>query len=309
MNKVRFSLFTSTYNRGHLLPRVFNSLLRQTYNNFEWVIIDDGSTDNTAEVVASFIKFEKILIKYLRKKNEGKHTAWKIATPLFLGDYVISIDSDDELAPMALEIFNKHWKILENSKNYDLYWEVKARAINDTGKLIGKPLPSKIFDEFSYVMTYKKRFINDLHGCRKLSAMKNEAKVPDQFIFQKYVSNFPESIRWHRAGKIYLTRYIDEITEIVHYPTDDRLSTNTGKRTISKTYNNLIGAKYAIEEDRYYMYKWDFVSYLIGISAIVYTSICLKINPFKIIDNIKKMDLLFISLLYSPLYILYQFRK
>ena len=63
------TLFTPTYNRAHLLERLYSSIKKQTYHHFEWLIVDDGSTDNTSEVVKTFIEEGIITIKYVFKRN------------------------------------------------------------------------------------------------------------------------------------------------------------------------------------------------------------------------------------------------
>ena len=73
--KVKVSVVTPTYNRGNLLYKLYYSLINQTCEKFEWIIIDDGSTDNTEQIVKKFIFSKKIKIYYLKKENGGKHTA------------------------------------------------------------------------------------------------------------------------------------------------------------------------------------------------------------------------------------------
>lgn len=97
-----FSVILSTYNRAHLLPRAIKSVLNQTYQNFELIIVDDCSTDNTEEVVRTFSDER---IKYFKhKKNKGvlgtRNTGFKLAK----GKYIAFLDSDDELLPEALEV-------------------------------------------------------------------------------------------------------------------------------------------------------------------------------------------------------------
>ena len=80
------TILTPTYNRAHLLGKLYESLLNQENYNFEWLIIDDGSTDNTKDVVKTF-KNEKFAVKYMFKENGGKHRALntgikEISTPL-----------------------------------------------------------------------------------------------------------------------------------------------------------------------------------------------------------------------------------
>src|SRR5690554_5433310 len=127
MEKYRFSVWTPTYNREKLLKRVYQSLLDQTFKDFEWIIIDDGSVDNTEDLVKGFINDGKLKsIRYFKKENGGKHTAWRMATNKFRAKYVVTIDSDDTLTPDALELFNKHWLELEKSTAYKDFWEVKG---------------------------------------------------------------------------------------------------------------------------------------------------------------------------------------
>ena len=74
--EVNLTIFTPTYNRANTLPRVFESLEMQTLKNFEWLIIDDGSTDNTEEVVSSFYSKASFPIRYVKQENAGKQAAW-----------------------------------------------------------------------------------------------------------------------------------------------------------------------------------------------------------------------------------------
>lgn len=99
-----FTIFTPTYNRAYTLPRLYNSLLLQTKKDFEWLIIDDGSTDDTESIVKSFIEDDKVNIRYYKQENSGKHIAINRALEEAKGDYIITIDSDDYLEKDAVEI-------------------------------------------------------------------------------------------------------------------------------------------------------------------------------------------------------------
>jgi len=208
----RFSVFTPTYNRARFLTRAYKSLAEQVYKDFEWVVVDDGSDDNTEELIRNFISENRLRsIRYIKKENGGKHTAWRIATPEFSSKYVVTLDSDDMLLPTALEVFNRYWTELEQSSDFDEFWEVKGRTCDENGKLIGTPLPKNVIDSNAEEITYKYRVKGEMEGCRKVAVLRNEAKVPDSFIFQEKCSNFPEGVRWARAGKKYKTRYFDEV--------------------------------------------------------------------------------------------------
>ena len=69
------TVFTPTYNRGYIISELYESLTQQTFKNFEWLIVDDGSSDETESIINQFINENKINIKYKKQKNSGKHVA------------------------------------------------------------------------------------------------------------------------------------------------------------------------------------------------------------------------------------------
>lgn len=104
MSEYRITVFTPTYNRAYIISNLFESLKRQSYQEFEWLVIDDGSTDDTEELFKKFkqedIKFE---LNYYKKKNGGQHRALNDAIPKAKGELFMIVDSDDFLADNALE--------------------------------------------------------------------------------------------------------------------------------------------------------------------------------------------------------------
>lgn len=311
MSKFRFSVFTATYNRGNLLPIVYESLVGQSFKDFEWIIIDDGSTDKTEKIVNGFIADNKLKsIKYVKKDNGGKHTAWRIATEMFEGEYIVSIDSDDFLSHNALNIFDSHWQELEESPDYESFWEVKARAVDETGNLVGIPLPSKIVDVHCNEFVFKNNFFFDLHGCRKNKVLREEAKVPDTFLFEQNCSNFKESIRWFRAGRKYKTRYVEEVTEFVTTSSPDRLSNANKGRSKKMDYNTLVGSLYTLSESRSDMLKWRKILYFKTLAIVLYYGIVLRINVCNLKEpKIEGMDKFLMFLGFIPIYSLYIIRK
>lgn len=100
---IKITVYTPTYNRANLLQNLYKSLLQQTYRNFEWLIIDDGSTDNTKQVVNGFISQGIIDIRYFYKQNGGQHTALNMGIEKAEGTLLMDVDSDDYLTDNALE--------------------------------------------------------------------------------------------------------------------------------------------------------------------------------------------------------------
>lgn len=97
------TIFTPAYNRADKIRRVFSSLEEQMNSECEWLIIDDGSKDNTNEVVSKFIEESSMNIHYYKKENGGKHTAHNMAVDLAKGKYFMCLDSDDYLENNSIE--------------------------------------------------------------------------------------------------------------------------------------------------------------------------------------------------------------
>ena len=104
MEKFRITVCTPTFNRAYILDKLYNSLLFQSFKNFEWLIVDDGSTDNTESIVKEWINKNNICIRYYKKENGGKHTAINYGLDLALGELFFTVDSDDYLTNDALYI-------------------------------------------------------------------------------------------------------------------------------------------------------------------------------------------------------------
>lgn len=134
------TVFTPTYNRAYTLHKCYESLLRQTCKDFIWMIIDDGSYDNTAELVDKWKQnnngFE---IKYIYKENGGMHTAHNVAYENIDTELNICIDSDDYMPDDAVEKIIKYWNEFGN----DNYSGIVALDIYENNEVIGNKLPNQ----------------------------------------------------------------------------------------------------------------------------------------------------------------------
>ena len=104
------TIFTPTYNRAHTLARTYDSLCRQTCKDFEWLVIDDGSTDNTRELIQGFIDKAIIPIRYIYKENGGLYTGYNVAYANIETELNVCIDSDDYMPENAVELIVKTWR-------------------------------------------------------------------------------------------------------------------------------------------------------------------------------------------------------
>lgn len=132
------TVFTPTYNRAYILPKCYESLCHQTCKDFEWLIIDDGSTDGTKELVARWQAHENgYPIRYIYKQNGGLHTGYNTAIANMDTELSVCIDSDDSMPEDAIERILAEWQSVKDSGAAGLI----GLDLDQTGKLIGKPLP------------------------------------------------------------------------------------------------------------------------------------------------------------------------
>jgi glycosyltransferase involved in cell wall biosynthesis len=136
MKSKKITIFTPSYNRAYLLPQLYSSLCSQTSKDFIWLIVDDGSTDNTASLVASWQQDGIIPIEYVYQENQGMHgghnTAYQnITTPLN-----VCIDSDDFMPNDAVALILEHCNNLDNK-----YAGIVGLDANKHGEIIGTVIP------------------------------------------------------------------------------------------------------------------------------------------------------------------------
>lgn len=131
------TVFTLTHNRAYCLHKCYESLLRQTCRDFEWLVVDDGSTDGTKSLVEGWIAEKKIPIRYLYKENGGMHTGYNVAYDNIFTELAVAIDSDDYMTDDGVEKIVRFWKANRDEK----YAGMICLDITQDGKVIGTDLP------------------------------------------------------------------------------------------------------------------------------------------------------------------------
>ncbi|MES1217896.1 MAG: glycosyltransferase family A protein, partial [Bacteroidota bacterium] len=209
-----FTVFTPTYNRVWSLPRVFNCLKIQTLKDFEWVIIDDGSTDNTSEVVKEWQQQADFPIVYKWQPNQGKHIAYNTVAGVARGELFTNIDSDDEIIPEALEIMAKRWQQLtEEQKKF--VSGIMFVSKDQYGNVIGDKFPEdgEICDLVELLLVRKIK--GDKGGLL-------QTKVFKMYLFPESVKNVlvPEMVFVHQLSHDWKTMCINDALRV--YWVDER---------------------------------------------------------------------------------------
>lgn len=222
--KYAFTVFTPTYNRAYCLGDLYESLREQTFKDFEWLIVDDGSTDNTEEVVNGWIQEGSLRIRFIKQENGGKHRATNRAVSEAQGALFLIVDSDDTLLPGALTAFSQEWRGIpdEQRKNYQ---GVTCVNVDQHGKIIGGGLPTPRIDCRSYELRYKMGYSGDMSGFVATDVLK-QFPFPE-FPGEKFIS---EGVVWLRIDRRYLTRFANHPVKCVNYLQDGLTAGNVANR-------------------------------------------------------------------------------
>lgn len=203
---MRFTVFTPTYNRAHTLHRVYESLLEQTFTDFEWLVIDDGSTDNTHQVIEHLVNCANFPIRYDRlERNRGKHIAHNRALELANGEFLLVADSDDWIVPNALERMDHHWSRLPDTRDY---CGVAGLCADRNGEVIGDPYPL----EATHSTLRERRYIHKVKGEKWGSML---TAICKRYPFPEHIDGFvPEGVVWHDIAKTYKDYCVNEVFRI-----------------------------------------------------------------------------------------------
>lgn len=219
-----FCVFTPTYNRAYTLPRLYESLKRQTFTDFVWVVTDDGSTDNTDELLQGFMREGMIEIRYNHCENGGKTRAVVTAAKESSEELFMCVDSDDWLTDDALEIFHRKWETIKDDQTIAGMIALRGLSAENT---IGTRMPSGITRTNAWDLYHKYHFKGDcIHVYRTEVFNKYPAPVAEG---EKFLS---EGWTINHIAREYDIELIDNIVYIGDY-LPDGLSRNVRKLTKS----------------------------------------------------------------------------
>lgn len=231
--RYKITVFTSTYNRCHTLERLYESLKKQTFADFEWLIVDDGSTDATEALISGFKKEEKLVINYFKQENAGKHIAINKGLDLAKGEFFFIVDSDDFLLHDSLSTICKYI----NKINDQSIVGVVGLMENLQGKIIGTG-----FNQINETLVS-----NLIERRNKYNIQGDLAKVIQTDFFRRF--KFPvienerfvaESLVWNRMAEKHSFLYFNEVIYIADYQDDGLSSQSIANRRKNPKYSTLL---------------------------------------------------------------------
>lgn len=216
-----FTIFIPTFNRAHTLPRAFESIEKQTWRDFEVLIVDDGSTDDTKELVDAWRDRVDFPVRYHWQPNQGKHAAHNTALKFIRGYFTVVLDSDDMLVPNALERFKFHWDQIPESERGGYAGIEGLCAFMEDERISGGRFPQAVFDSNYIQMRRRLGIRGDKKGALRTTLLR---RFPyPQFEGERHIR---PSLLWERLAQHYRTRYINEVVQLIEYQpgglSDDR---------------------------------------------------------------------------------------
>ncbi|MDQ3671858.1 MAG: glycosyltransferase family 2 protein [Actinomycetota bacterium] len=205
------TVLTPTYNRAHTLPRLHESLRAQSFSDFEWLIVDDGSEDDTETLVQSWIAAGDLEIRYQRQPNSGKHVAVNRGAELARAAYTTIVDSDDWLVSNSLERMLACWDGIEPERR-PAFSGVVGLCAYENGRIIGDSYPTDPLDCDPVELSYLYRVTGDKHGTLRTDVLR---EFP--FPFEESRGYVAESLVWNRMALRYVERHVNEVFLVKEY--------------------------------------------------------------------------------------------
>lgn len=205
------TIFTPTYNRAYLLSESYATLKNQTCKDFEWLIVDDGSVDNTEELVQQWVDEKEIDITYIKTENRGKPSATNTSIEKCTSDLWVCVDSDDHLAEDAVEKILSDYEIIKEDRNCN---GIISNMYDYDGNVLGgREFPSR----YTYIkyqdIRYKEKINADLMRIYKTSVLK-KYRYPiisgEKFIGESYVYEQIGTMYYIDRNKLYYAKYRED---------------------------------------------------------------------------------------------------
>lgn len=231
MKQPKFSVFTPTYNRAHTLYRVWDSLQAQNFRDFEWIVIDDGSTDGTAELIKEWATQADFPVIYHRQENSGKHIAFNRAVSLAKGELFLPIDSDDAFLPNAMETMLKTWQDIPLQQR-DGFTGVVTRCQSQNDIPCSPEFQTSPLDTNALDLSFKHKIRGELWGFHRTNILR---KYP--FPENASVRFVPENIVWDAIASQYKIRCINDALRVFYQDSGNQITkADPQKKALVKDY-------------------------------------------------------------------------
>lgn len=229
-----FTISTPIYNRRAVIERPLNSVLNQTFRDFEYILVDDGSTEDCDDIIFDYMDKVSFPVMYIKKTNGGVHTARNMATLYARGILLCGLDSDDELKKNALEVLFAAYNNIPDEEKA-LYFSIEGLFENQNGECISKMFP----DDINHWEAEEARKMKCKLGISTCRCSMAKIRKENLFLEPEGVFFVQEDLLWKQIEKNYRSYYINESIYIYHLEGNDHLSGIHNDKTIQNCKNAL----------------------------------------------------------------------
>ena len=227
------TVFTPVYNRAYIIRNLYESLCRQSDKDFEWIVVDDGSSDDIDAVMNGFISEGKVDIRYFKQSNGGKHRAINLGVKNARGDFFFIVDSDDYITDDAIEWINKTSRDLKEKRSFAGFSGLRVNP--DGTKMDGGPV-FDIIESDAIDIRLKHKVPGELAEVYRTSVLK-DFPFPD-IPGEKFCS---EGLVWRRIALAgYGMKYFYKPLIVCEYRADGLTMSRVGNRRLSPEYSMLL---------------------------------------------------------------------
>ena len=274
------TIFTPTYNRAHILHRLYDSLKNQTVSDFEWLIVDDGSIDDTELIVKKWINENIINIRYIRQENGGKHRAFNNGIKNAKGELFFCVDSDDYVPEDCVKEIIECWAGVKDSNIAGIV----ALKTDEKGTLLCDKFPENVIETNTFDLVRR-------HNCKGEKSLVYKTLVLKEYPFpeidgEKFVT---ECVVYDKIAHSYVMVLLDKVLTICEYQPDgltnaifsNMLKNPTGYKIY---YKQRIDMAYTLKERLSYVIRYNAFNILSSDKKFNYNGkhklLVLAIKPF-----------------------------
>ena len=302
-SEFEISAFTCTYNRIDTLVRTYQSLQQQSVRNFEWIVYDNGSTDNTKEIVEQWQQEADFPIVITgRPDNSGIQRGYNKGIELARGYFWLSLDSDDELVPEAFETLVAIWLSIPEEKRYG-FTGVSTNCVDQHGNIVGETFPFDVTDSNSLEIYYRYKVRGEKFGMHRVDVLR-------QFPFPDVDEHVNPAVVWWAIAKKYQTRFTNDTLRIYYIEEDDRADqlsfhTTLGANSYGRRLNHMHNLNHNIE-----WFKVDPVQFVKHAGAYTACSMSQGMGLLQALSEIKPLVAkLLVVIALPPAFIFYWLHK
>lgn len=284
MNKYQFSVFTPVFNRKHTIHRVWDSLLAQTFKDFEWIVVNDGSSDGIETTLNEYKSKAFFQVTIINQCNQGKHIAWNRALEIARGELFVPIDSDDAFIPETLEFFSKWWLDIPEKERSGFSGINVLCKDSVTHSIVGEKFPSSPFISNNLDLAYLHKISGDKWGCIRTDCLRLR-KNPEILS-----THMPEAWIWFWLARRFKVLCINVPLEIIYLNDEGgNLSAKVNKEThLKRLQTTYIYLTWHLTDNIDYILKYQGVISILKQFMILWReSFYLKNSPITLIDDLR----------------------